>query len=389
MRLSRTAGRLLAAIALASSPSICPAADGPIGFAPGSHEARQEAEAVALAVPSPEKARAWLRTLTEEPHVAGTQADLRTAEFVRDKLREWGWTADLVEYEVLLNYPVENSVELHLTEPEDRPLKVMEDVHVPDKDSADPTAFPAFHGYGASGTAEGQVVYGNYGTPADFDALDAMGVDVKRRIVLLRYGGIFRGLKVLNAQKRGAAGVLIYSDPADDGYARGDTYPDGPFRPESAIQRGSVQFLSLGPGDPSTPGTPSVKGARRLPIDGANGFPTRSGDPDALRAWEEASGQDRDSYFATIPSLPISYESARPILEASEGRTCPAAGRGGCRSRTTRAGARERAVLRADGLQGPHHLERHRPPRRLGREGSLGDDRQPPRRMGPRRRRPE
>src|SRR6185437_2860085 len=82
-----------------------------------------------------------------------------------------------------------------------------------------------------------------------------------------------RGLKVRNAQKRGAAGVLIYSDPADDGYARGDVYPAGPFRPGSAIQRGSVQFLSLGPGDPSTPHGPSVKGAKRLPIDPVYGFP--------------------------------------------------------------------------------------------------------------------
>ena len=118
----------------------------------------------------------------------------------------------------------------------------------------------------------GQVVYANYGRVDDFDALEKRGIEVEGKIVLVRYGELFRGLKVRNAQKRKAKGILIYSDPADDGYAKGDVYPDGPFRPGSAIQRGSVQFLSLGPGDPSTPRGPSVKGAKRLPIDPFNGF---------------------------------------------------------------------------------------------------------------------
>ena len=112
----------------------------------------------------------------------------------------------------------------------------------------------------------------NYGRPEDYVAIEKMGIDVKGKIVLVRYGSLFRGLKVRNAQKRGAAGILIFSDPADDGFAKGDVYPSGRFRPGSAIQRGSVQFLSLGPGDPSTPFGPSVKGAKRLPFDSYNGF---------------------------------------------------------------------------------------------------------------------
>ena len=144
-----------------------------------------------------------------------------------------------------------------------------------DKDSASSAAFGAFHGYGVSGEATGQVVYANYGRPEDFAALEKMGIDVKGKIVLARYGGLFRGLKVRNAQKRGAEGILIFSDPADDGFAKGDVYPNGRFRPGSAIQRGSVQFLSLGPGDPSTPFGPSVKGAKRLPFDEAMGSPSR------------------------------------------------------------------------------------------------------------------
>ena len=117
-------------------------------------------------------------------------------------------------------------------------------------------------------------MYVNYARPDDFAALDKLGISVRDKIVLARYGGNFRGLKVLNAQKHGAKGILIFSDPGDDGYARGDVYPAGPFRPGSAIQRGSVQFLSLGPGDPSTPHGPSIKGADRLPYHPTDGFPT-------------------------------------------------------------------------------------------------------------------
>ncbi len=325
-----------------------------LGVAPGSRELLRRAEATALAVPTPDRARAWLRTLTEEPHVAGTPADKVTAEFVRDKLRAWGWQADLVEYEVLLNYPVLESIRLELIQPELQELPVVEAPLAADKDSASPDAWPAFHGYGVSGDVTGQVLYANYGRPEDFDTLDRLGISVKDRIVLVRYGAIFRGLKVLNAQKRGAAGVLIYSDPADDGYMLGDVYPNGPFRPASAIQRGSVQFLSLGPGDPSTPGVPSLKGARRLPIHPRDGFPKNSA-ADAMKAaldradlkqgeavpvipatpeqdlaaWEKTTGLKRVDYFATIPSLPISYESARPILDALGGPSVPSGWQGG------------------------------------------------------------
>ncbi len=274
-------------------------------------------------MPTPDSARGWLRTLTEEPHAAGTPADYKTALFVRDKLRSWGWTADLAEYEVLLNYPIEPPM-LQLFRPTSAALSLVEKPHVADKDSADPAAFSAFHGYGVSGYVRGQVVYVNYGQPEDYETLDRLGVSVKDKIVLARYGAIFRGLKVRNAQKRGATGILIYSDPADDGYAKGDVYPDGPYRPASALQRGSVQFLSLGPGDPSTPDGPSVKGAKRLPIDPEMGFTVEAADE-----WEKASGLKREDYFATIPSLPISYEAAKPILAALGGPSVPTGWQGG------------------------------------------------------------
>lgn len=304
------------------------ASAGPIGFAPASRGAQAKAEALALAVPTPERARAWLRTLTEEPHVAGTPADEKTALFIRDKLREWGWQTESAEYQVLLNYPT--GVSLEIVRPNAQKLKVIEDPLAADKDSASPAAFPAFHGYGVSGDVTGQVVYANFGRPEDFAALDRLGVEVKDRIVLVRYGELFRGLKLRNAQQRGARGVLIYSDPADDGYGKGDVFPHGPYRPGSAIQRGSVQFLSLQPGDPSTPHGPSVKGAERLPIDPRNGFPRREfGFDEAVRKWEEETGLVRNDYFPAIPSLPISYEAAAPILSSLGGPNVPGGWQGG------------------------------------------------------------
>ena len=173
-----------------------------------------------------------------------------------------------------------------------------------DKDSASTGVFPAFHGYGASGSASGQVVYANYGTPDDFEKLEEMDISVEGRIVLARYGSVFRGLKVREAEKRGAAGVVLYSDPRDDGYMQGDVYPHGPMRHPSAIQRGSVQFLSVQPGDPSTPGYPSIGGAARL-----------------SRAEMKTVPQ--------IPSLPISYREAEKILRTLGGERVPDEWQGG------------------------------------------------------------
>jgi N-acetylated-alpha-linked acidic dipeptidase len=308
----------------------------PIGFMPGSRAAELAAEANAVKVPTPEQARKWLRTLTAEPHVAGTPADHKTAVFVRDRLQEWGWKTELVSYEVLLNYPTGNA-SLRIKRPLARKLELDEAPLPADKDSSSSDAFGAFHGYGTSGAASGQVVYANYGRHEDFIALEKLGISVKDKIVLARYGGNFRGLKVLAAQKQGARGILIYSDPGDDGYAKGDVYPAGPYRPGSAIQRGSVQFLSLGPGDPSTPRGPSVKNAERLPIDNVHGFPLDTGGPDPVsgrgglseKDWEARTGLKRREYFATIPSLPISYDTAREILQVLAGPHVPAGWQGG------------------------------------------------------------
>jgi len=331
---------------VASAQTPAPARAGnhpspPLGFTPGSAARELEAEAEALSIPTPENARKWLRRLTEEPHVAGTPADHETAIFVRDLLKEWGWKTDVVSYEVLLNYPSDTPF-LKLSRPVAKTLNMDEEPVSIDKDSASGVAFPAFHGYGVSGSAQGEIVYVNYGRPEDFEALEKLGVSANGKIVLARYGGNFRGLKVLNAQKRRARGILIFSDPADDGYAKGDVYPTGPFRPGSAVQRGSVQFLSLGPGDPSTPNGPSVKDADRLPWDSWMGFPVDFTTPsDSLpgaevavnpqrgKQWEAKTRLKRDEYFAAIPSLPISYNTAREILSHLAGPNVPSGWQGG------------------------------------------------------------
>ena len=292
--------------ASAQEPNESSTADGReahlLGFLKTGRAEQLRLEDLAVQIPTPARARRLLRVLTEEPHVAGTPEDYDTAVYVRDQLRETGIEAELVEYRVLLNYPERVVAKMTLPEQADIPLREPGDPR--DKDSFSPSAFPAFHGYGASGKAAGQVVYVNYGRPEDFKKLEEIGIDVKGRIVLARYGEIFRGLKVQNAEKLGAAGVLIYSDPADDGYMKGDVYPDGPFRPEWAIQRGSVHYLSLGPGDPSTPGWASTADAKRIPYDEQDAMPR-------------------------IPSLPLSYGAARPILQALAGQEVPDGWQGG------------------------------------------------------------
>ena len=279
------------------------AAKPPVGFSKASAEALAKYERIMLDTPSPANARKWLEALTAEPHVAGTPAEKKVADYVRDRLTEFGLSVETIKYDVFLNHP--KLVSLTMTAPSRQELALKEDVIQQDKVTGSPGQFPGFHGYGASGVAAGQVIYVNYGAPADHERLKAMGLSVEGKIVLVRYGGAFRGLKVKEAEERGAIGVLIYSDPADDGYMRGDVYPDGPMRPASAIQRGSVQYLSIQPGDPSTPGgIPSIDGAKRITRDQMTNVPK-------------------------IPSLPIAYREAEKLLRNLGGPRVPNEWQGG------------------------------------------------------------
>jgi N-acetylated-alpha-linked acidic dipeptidase len=298
---------LALALALVPPPA-APAASAPqdppqlTGFAAASAPAQLEREQQLERTFKRDTLRRHLRILTAEPHVAGSRADRATAEYVRDRLLAYGWEARIDEVPVYLNVPVVSRLEL--VTPARETLAVRERGVPWDKDAYGAAAYDAFHGYSASGEVTAGVVYANYGDVDDLKKLADMGVDVRGKIVLTRYGKIFRGLKVRNAERAGAAAVVIYSDPADDGFAKGDPYPRGPARPEDAIQRGSVQFLSEGPGDPTTPGWASRAGGKRLAPRDARGIPR-------------------------IPSLPLAWSEALKILRALEGPNVPAGWQGG------------------------------------------------------------
>ena len=269
-------------------------------------------DAAFMAVPDAKLAGEHLKTLTAEPHWASSPEDYKTALYVADKFKAAGLSTEIVPYRVWLNKPVK--IEITAVDANGKPLMagptpehVDAKAYGGDPFQDDPRILPAFNGSSPSGDVTADVVYANYGTLEDFKKLKDLGVDVKGKIVLVRYGANFRGVKVYIAQQYGAAGVLIYSDPADDGYTRGDKYPRGPMRPDSGVQRGSVQFLPIYAGDPSSPGvgaTVELKDSERM---------------------MDATKMNQPS----IPANPLSYQDAAPILEALDGAATPHEWQGG------------------------------------------------------------
>jgi N-acetylated-alpha-linked acidic dipeptidase len=254
-----------------------------------------------LAVPDAKLAGQHLKTLTAKPHIASSPEDHETAEYVAQKFIAAGLETRIVPYRVLLNQPRRVSFEAH---GDDGALLATGPTreHVSnDPFQDDPRVVMPFNGSSGSGNVTGEVVYANYGRLEDYDALAAQHIDLHGKIVLVRYGANFRGVKVYIAEQRGAIGVLIYSDPQDDGYFQGDAYPDGPWRPDTGVQRGSVQYLFKYPGDPQTPGVASTV---ELP-DSARLDPLKTGNQ------------------PSIISIPISYHDASPILQALKGPNVP------------------------------------------------------------------
>jgi len=257
-------------------------------------------EARFLAVPDPNLAKEHLRVLTQAPHMAGTPEDKATADYVAQKFHEAGLSTEISEYRVWMNYPSEISVDI--TAPAGVHMHGPTREHVDgDPYEDDPRVVMPFSGMSPSGDVEAEVVYANYGTPEDFKKLRELSIDVHGKIVLARYGQNFRGVKVLDAQERGAVGVIIYSDPADDGWRRGDKYPRGPWRPDTSVQRGSIGFMFEFAGDPTTPGVASVPAL-----------------PDSRRTPPSDSPQ-----LPKIPTTPISYADAWPVLEHLGGPESP------------------------------------------------------------------
>ena len=253
-----------------------------------------------LAVPDPKLAEEHLRILTQAPHIAGSAEDKATAAYVAGKFRDGGLDTEIVEYRVWFNYPLEISVDV--TAPDSVKMHGPTREHVEgDPYQDDPRVVMPYNGLSPSGDVEAEVVYANYGSPEDFQKLEQNQIDVRGKIVLMRYGQNFRGVKAFIAQEHGAAGVIIYSDPADDGWRRGDKYPKGPWRPDTGVQRGSVGYMFEFAGDPTTPGIASVPSL-----------------PDSKRI-----AYDKSAQMPKVPTTPLSYADAWPILEHLGGPESP------------------------------------------------------------------
>ncbi len=270
------------------------------GFPDDAVAAERQREEQFRKVPDSARLKEYMEAIAGEPHVAGQPSSKRVADYALAKFRSWGLNAQIEEFEAMMPWPLETSVEL--VAPEKYALKIKEPVLPEDPDSGDQT--PLYNAYSGDGDVTGEVVYVNYGMPADFEKLKELGISVKGKIVLARYGAGWRGIKPKVAYENGAIGCLIYSDPKDDGYFAGDVYPAGPYRPEFGAQRGSVMDMPVHAGDPLTPGWGSEAGGRK-------------------------NRREDAVTILKIPVLPVSYGDALPILKQLKGPVAPTEWRGG------------------------------------------------------------
>ena len=294
------------------------------GYTETSAQRQRALEAAIIGKPSADRMNTYHLALTAEPHHAGTEANLRLGDYYAARLREFGFdSVALHRYEVLLPRPIERRITL--LAPERYDLRLEEPPLANDPDTRKPGVLPPYNAYAVDGDVTGDVVYVNYGVPADYRVLASLGLSVAGKVVIARYGGSWRGIKPKVAAEHGAVACIIYSDPADDGYVQGDVMPKGKWRPEWGVQRGSVMDMPMYPGDPQTPNRAWNAGVERIPL--AN-VPT----------------------IEKIPTIPISYGDALPILRNLGGAVVPRAWRGGL-ALTYHAGpgpARVRLVLKND-----------------------------------------
>jgi len=280
------------------------------GFSSGSSARQKQTEAVFLDQQESERFKNHLKTLTKEPHIAGTKANERVRDYMADVMRNAGLQVEIFPYDIYL--PVmPGTASAELVEPIRMPLNSKEYIHKEDAFSSDPNLPIGFNAYTGSGDVTAEVVYANYGRKEDFEKLTAMGISVKGKIVIARYGGNFRGYKAKYAEANGAAGLIIFTDPGDSGYAKGLVYPEGPFYDESGIQRGSLLTLDW-TGDPLTPFEPA------LPIDAKN-----KKQKIVRKKPEEVTGMHN------IPVIPLPYGSAKEIFARMKGKAVPAGWQGG------------------------------------------------------------
>ena len=267
------------------------------GYSPAAAAAERMLEAQAIGRPDAARARAHSRALSAETHVAGTPAQEHTRDYVIAQMRAMGLETEVRRYDVFMPHPT--AVQVWRVSPRMKALSLAEPP-VPGDPSSRVAQYPTVNGYSGQGDVTGDVVYANYGLIEDYAQLDSMRVSVKGKIVVARYGRSFRGIKAREAEKHGAIALLIYSDPQDDGYVRGDVYPDGPMRNRDGVQRGSVMN---GAGDPATPGYPSTGNVPRLSVERMD--------------------------IPRIPVVPISYGNAAELLQELHGGDIPQTWQGG------------------------------------------------------------
>ncbi|HWF00764.1 MAG TPA: transferrin receptor-like dimerization domain-containing protein [Caulobacteraceae bacterium] len=272
-----------------------------VGFSPASAAAERALEARFDRALSAEAIRERMRIYAAEPNQVGSPHDKANAEAALAALKSWGWDAHMEVFQVL--YPTPREQALELVGPQRFAATLTEPGIPGDSSEHQQGGLPAYLAFGGEGDVTAPLVYVNYGMPADYEALARMGVEVKGKIVIARYGAGWRGLKPKLAYEHGAVGCIIYSDPADDGYATADPYPNGPSRPERGLQRGSVMDMPVEAGDPLTPGYGAVEGAKRIPR-------------------EEART------ILKIPAIPISWGDAQHFLSALQGPVAPHGWRG-------------------------------------------------------------
>ena len=292
-----------AAACAAAMVSISSAGDAPLtGFKAASAAAELRAEGSFDGAIDPSEMRSWMEQMASAPNQVGSPHDKANADFTLAKFQEWGWDARIETFDVL--YPTPKSVELELVAPITYKAVLNEPAIAGDRTSEHPVGgLPPYNVYGADGDVTADLVYVNHGNSEDYTELERRGIDVAGKIVIARYGTSWRGLRPKLAHEHGAVGCIIYSDPHEDGYFVGDTYPKGGTRPDSGVQRGSVADLTQYSGDPLTPGVGATKNAKRLAI----------GDAKTLQK---------------IPVIPISYGDALPLLSSLGGPVVPEPWRG-------------------------------------------------------------
>ncbi len=274
-----------------------------LGFTSENAKKQQQLEATFESKLNANNLDEWMQLMAAEPHWVGTEYGEKNAKWIQKQFKSWGYDAKIETYHVLFPYPKVRVLEM--TGPTSYKAKLTAVPVEGDKFTAQGDALlPSYNAFSTDGDVEAELVFVNYGIPKDYEELEKLGIDVKGKIVIAKYQGSWRGIKPKLAAEKGAIGCIIYSDPQDDGYVRGDVYPKGAFKNKTGVQRGSVMDMPTYPGDVLTPGYGATKDAKRLDRKNA---PT----------------------ITKIPVLPISYEDAEPLLAALDGAVAPDSWKGG------------------------------------------------------------